>query len=61
MDVVDLAKYLYKKMEEREKISQPLLAHGSVKDWEHLQNDLWERYGVSLLRKEEIKPCWRKT
>jgi len=34
MDVVDLAKYLYKKMEAREKDISTALAHGSVKDWE---------------------------
>ena len=34
MDIVDLAKYLYKKLEERENDIGRALTHGSVKDWE---------------------------
>jgi hypothetical protein len=32
MDLVDLAKYLYKKLEEREQDIGRALTHGSVKD-----------------------------
>ena len=34
MDVVDWAKYMYKKLEEREKDISSALASGAVKDWE---------------------------
>ena len=34
MDVVDWAKYIYKKLEEREKDISAALASGAVKDWE---------------------------
>ena len=34
MDVVDLAKHLYKKLEEREQDISRALSHGAVKDWE---------------------------
>ena len=59
MDVVDLAKYLYKKMEEREKDISAALAHGSVKDWEQYKMSVGEIRGLSFAR-EEIKALLEK-
>jgi hypothetical protein len=59
MDVVDLAKYLYKKMEEREKDISNALAHGSVKDWEQYKMSVGEIRGLSFAR-EEIKALLEK-
>ena len=54
MDVVDLAKHLYKKLEEREKDISNALSLGAVKDWEQYKMYVGEIRGLSLAR-EEIK------
>ena len=54
MDVVDLAKHLYKKLEEREQDISLALSHGDVKDWEQYKMSVGEIRGLSLAR-EEIK------
>jgi|TARA_Y100000389_G_scaffold183379_1_gene200794 hypothetical protein len=54
MDVVDLAKHLYKKLEEREQDISRALSHGAVKDWEQYKMSVGEIRGLSLAR-EEIK------
>jgi hypothetical protein len=54
MDVVDLAKYLYKKLEEREKDIASALSHGSVQNWEQYKMSVGEIRGLSFAR-EEIK------
>ena len=54
MDVVELAKYLYKKMEEREQDIGRALTHGSVQNWEQYKMSVGEIRGLSFAR-EEIK------
>ncbi|MDC1228821.1 hypothetical protein N8Z63_03810 [Octadecabacter sp.] len=54
MDVVDLAKHLYKKLEEREQDISRALSHGAVKDWEQYKMSVGEIRGLSFAR-EEIK------
>ena len=54
MDVVDLAKHLYKKLEEREQDISRALSHGAVKDWEQYKMSVGEIRGLSLAI-EEIK------
>ena len=54
MDVVDLAKHLYKKLEEREHDISRALSHGAVKDWEQYKMSVGEIRGLSFAR-EEIK------
>tara|TARA_R100000951_G_scaffold86159_1_gene73887 strand:+ start:33 stop:245 length:213 start_codon:yes stop_codon:yes gene_type:complete len=54
MDVVDWTKYIYKKLEEREKDISVALASGAVKDWEQYKMSVGEIRGLSLAR-EEIK------
>ena len=59
MDLVDLSKYLYKKLEEREKDISSALSHGSVKDWEQYKMAVGEIRGLSFAR-EEIKSLLEK-
>ena len=54
MDVVDLAKHLYKKIEERENDISQALSLGLVKDWEQYKMSVGEIRGLSLAR-DEIK------
>ena len=54
MDVVDLAKYLYKKIEERQNDIATALSHGSVKDWEQYKMSVGEIRGLSFA-KDELK------
>jgi len=54
MDVVDFSKYLYNKLEEREKDLVLALSHGSVQSWEQYKMTVGEIRGLSLAR-EEIK------
>ncbi len=54
MDVVDLAKYLYKKIEERQNDIAFALSHGSVKDWENYKMSVGEIRGLSFA-KDELK------
>lgn len=54
MDVVDLSKYIYKRLKEREEGLSSALAHGSVKSWEEYKLTVGEIRGLSLAR-EEIK------
>jgi hypothetical protein len=59
MDVVDLAKYLYKRLEEREKNIGDALIHGSVQNWEQYKMSVGEIRGLSLAR-EELKALLEK-
>ena len=59
MDVVDMAKYLYKKIEERQNDIGAALSHGSVKDWEQYKMSVGEIRGLSLA-KDEIKALLEK-
>ena len=59
MDVVDLSKYLYKKLEERQKDISSALANGAVKDWEQYKMSVGEIRGLSFAR-EEIKSLLEK-
>jgi len=59
MDVVELAKYLYKKMEERERDIASALTHGSVQNWEQYKMSVGEIRGLSFAR-EEIKALLEK-
>ena len=59
MDVVDLSKYLYKKLEEREQDISSALSHGSFKDWEQYKMSVGEIRGLSFAR-EEIKSLLEK-
>ena len=54
MDLVDLANYLYKKLEEQEKSLSSALTHGSVQNWEQYKMTVGEIRGLSFAR-EEIK------
>ena len=54
MDVVDFAKYLYNKFDEREKNIAQDLVLGNIKDWNQYQHLVGEARGLSLA-KEEIK------
>ena len=54
MDLVDLARHLYKKIEERQEDISEALSHGAVKDWEQYKMYVGEIRGLSLAR-EEIK------
>ena len=60
MDVVDWAKYMYKKLEERQNDISAALASGAVKDWEQYKMSVGEIRGLSLLVKKS-RPCWRIT
>ena len=60
MDVVDLAKHLYKKIEEREKDISTALANGAVKDWEQYKMSVGEIRGLSLA-KDEIRSLLERT
>jgi len=59
MDVVDLAKYLYKKIEERQNDIGSALCHGSVKDWEQYKMSVGEIRGLSFA-KDELKALLEK-
>ena len=59
MDVVDLAKYLYKKLEQRQDDLSSALAHGSVQNWEQYKMTVGEIRGLSFAR-EEIKALLEK-
>ena len=54
MDVVDFAKHVYKKIEQREKDISMLLITGAVKDYEQYRHLVGEAQGLSFA-KEEIK------
>jgi hypothetical protein len=59
MDVVELAKYLYKKLEQRQDDLSSALAHGSVQNWEQYKMTVGEIRGLSFAR-EEIKALLEK-
>jgi hypothetical protein len=59
MDLVDLSKYLYKKLEEREQNLASALSHGSVQNWEQYKMAVGEIRGLSFAR-EEIKSLLEK-
>ncbi len=59
MDVVDLAKYLYKKLEQRQDDLSSALSHGSVQNWEQYKMTVGEIRGLSFAR-EEIKALLEK-
>jgi len=52
MDVVDMAKHLYKKIEERENDIAAALSQGAVRDWEQYKMSVGEIRGLSLARDE---------
>ena len=52
MDVVDWAKYMYKKLEERERDISVALANGAVKDWEQYKMLVGEIRGLSFAREK---------
>jgi|TARA_R110000803_G_scaffold29762_4_gene67678 hypothetical protein len=54
MDIVDLAKHLYKKIEERQEDISSALSHGSVKDFEQYKMSVGEIRGLAFA-KDEIK------
>jgi hypothetical protein len=54
MDVVELAKYLYKKIEERQNDISAAISHGSVQSWEQYKMSVGEIRGLSFA-KDEIK------
>lgn len=60
MDVVDLAKHLYKKIEERQKDISTALAQGAVTDWEQYKMSVGEIRGLSLA-KDEIRSLLERT
>ncbi len=59
MDVVELAKYLYKKLEQRQDDLSSALSHGSVQNWEQYKMTVGEIRGLSFAR-EEIKALLEK-
>tara|TARA_B100000963_G_C22608191_1_gene663599 strand:+ start:420 stop:632 length:213 start_codon:yes stop_codon:yes gene_type:complete len=59
MDIVDICKYMYKKLEEREKDLGSALSHGSVQNWEQYKMTVGEIRGLSFAR-EEIKTLLEK-
>jgi|TARA_R100000482_G_C5090549_1_gene130599 hypothetical protein len=59
MDVVELAKYLYKKIEERQNDISTALSSGSVQNWEQYKMSVGEIRGLSLA-KDEIKALLEK-
>ena len=59
MDVVELAKYLYKKLEQRQGDLSSALSHGSVQNWEQYKMTVGEIRGLSFAR-EEIKALLEK-
>ena len=59
MDVVELAKYLYKKIEERQNDISTALSSGSVQNWEQYKMSVGEIRGLSYAR-EEIKALLEK-
>ena len=60
MDVVDLAKHLYKKIEERQDDISEALSQGAVKDWEQYKMSVGEIRGLSLA-KDEIRSLLERT
>ena len=54
MDVVELAKHLYNKIEERQNDISHALSSGSVQNWEQYKMSVGEIRGLSLA-KDEIK------
>jgi len=59
MDVVDFAKYMYKKIEERQQDIGSALTHGTVQNWEQYKLSVGEIRGLSYA-KEEIKALLEK-
>ena len=59
MDVVELAKHLYKKIEERQNDISTALSSGSVQNWEQYKMSVGEIRGLSLA-KDEIKALLEK-
>jgi|TARA_R100000231_G_scaffold59762_1_gene49007 hypothetical protein len=59
MDVVELAKHLYKKIEERQNDISNALSSGSVQNWEQYKMSVGEIRGLSLA-KDEIKALLEK-
>ena len=59
MDVVEVAKYLYKRIGERQEALADALVHGSVQNWEQYKMSVGEIRGLSFAR-EEIKALLEK-
>jgi len=53
MDVIDLSKYLYKKLEERQKDISSALANGAVKDWEQYKMSVGEIRGLLTMSRRK--------
>lgn len=60
MDVVDLAKHLYKQLRTRERDISYAMSQGSVKSWEDYKMLVGEIRGLSLAQ-EEIKTLLERT
>ena len=54
MDVVDLAKHMYKLLRDREQAIALDLGYGSASNWEHYQSLVGEIRGLAFAR-EELK------
>ena len=59
MDVVGMAKHLYKKIEERQNDISYALSSGSVQNWEQYKMSVGEIRGLSLAR-DEIRALLEK-
>lgn len=59
MDIVDSARYLYKRIEQREKDIVEILASGGVQDIGHYRSLVGEIQGLSFAR-EEIRSLLEK-
>ena len=52
MDVVDFAKYVYKKINDREKDISETLLYGSITDWDQYKMLVGEVRGLSFAKQE---------
>lgn len=59
MDIVDLAQYLYKRLQQREADLAAAITHGSVQNWEQYKMTVGEIRGLSFAR-DEIKALLEK-
>jgi len=59
MDIVELAQYLYKKLQQREADLAAAITHGSVQNWEQYKMTVGEIRGLSFAR-DEIKALLEK-
>ena len=59
MDVVEVARYLYKRIREREEVLSDAIVNGSVQNWEQYKMSVGEIRGLSFAR-EELKALLEK-